>query len=166
MKSIIGLLDNEAAVHPTVERLKEAGIDEERIAILANSKTINRILDVDPMRVIQKHALWGTGIGVATYAVCGLLAAFCECRLMNYGQIYGIFAFLGAVLAGTIIGGFLGIAVGAGEAEKDTHLYIQGVSFGGKVIAVQVAEAEAERVQDVLTKENVLGLKMLQTKRA
>jgi hypothetical protein len=166
MKSIIGLLDNKAAVHSTVERLKEAGIFEDRIDILVNTKTINRILGVDPMRVIQKYAFWGAGIGVATYAVCGLLAAFCECRLMHYGQGYGIFAFLGAVLAGTIIGGFLGIAAGAGEAEEDTHLYIQGVSFGGKVIAVQVADAEAERVQDILTKENTLGLKVLQTKGA
>lgn len=162
MKSIIGLFDCDVAVQPAVKRLKEAGIADERIQILSNTKTIHRMLGVDLIGTSMKYTLWGAGIGIGIYGICGLAAAFCECSLMHYGQEYGVFAFLGAVLAGTFIGGFIGIVVGAGEIEKDTYLYIRGVSFGGKVISIQVAESEAERVQSILAMENVMGIKVLQ----
>jgi hypothetical protein len=163
MNPIIGLCERETAVSPTVERLKSAGIPAERIQVLSNAKTITSMLGINPIDTIKKYMIWGVAIGVGGYAIFGLLAAHCECQMMQYGQAYGIFALLGAIFAGTFLGGFLGFVVGAGEAETETHLYTQGVAYGGKVISVQAPEAEIEHVQDILAEENVLGIRVLQT---
>jgi hypothetical protein len=162
MKSIIGLFCYEAAVDPAVERLKEVGIAGERISVLSNPKTINTLLGCDPACVIKNYTVWGAAIGIGIYAIFGVAAAICQCNLMQYGQEYGIGTFLGALLSGTFVGGFMGILVGAGEAEKDTHLYVQGVRLGGKVISIQVLDEDVEHVKHILSAENVMGVKVLQ----
>ena len=163
MSSIIGLFRSEAVIDSTINRLKEAGIAEEKISLMSNPKTISKLLGCDPTCVIKNYTIWGVAIGIAIYAIFGVVAALCQCNLMQYGQEYGISAFLGAVLAGMFVGGFIGILVGVGEAEKDTHLYVQGIRLGGKVISIQIPEVDVERVKHILTMENVLGVKVLQS---
>lgn len=163
MNSIIGLFRSEAEVDPTIIRLKEAGIAEERISLTSNPKTISKLLGCNPTRMIKNYTILGAAIGIAIYAIFGVVAALCQCNLMQYGQEYGIGAFLGAVLAGTFVGSFIGILVGMGEAEKDTHLYVQGIRLGGKVISVQIPEVDVDHVKHILTMENVLGVKVLQS---
>jgi hypothetical protein len=162
MRSIIGLILRESAVDTAVERLEEAGISEEQISILSNPKTINALLGCDPACVIKNYTVWGAVIGIGIYAIFGMAAAICQCNLMQYGQEYGIGAFLGAVLAGTFVGGIIGVLVGSGEAEKDTHLYVQGIRLGGKVISIQVLEGDVDHVKHILAMENVTGVKALQ----
>jgi hypothetical protein len=162
MRSIIGLILRESAVDTAVERLEEAGISEEQISILSNPKTINALLGCDPACVIKNYTVWGAVIGIGIYAIFGMAAAICQCNLMQYGQEYGIGAFLGAVLAGTFVGGIIGFLVGSGEAEKDTHLYVQGIRLGGKVISIQVLEGDVDHVKHILAMENVTGVKALQ----
>jgi hypothetical protein len=162
MRSIIGLFISEAVVEPTIVRLKEAGIAGEQISILSNPKTINALLGCDPACVIKNYTAWGVVIGIGVYAIFGAAAAICQCNLMQYGQVYGIGAFLGAVLAGTFVGGIIGVLVGAGEAEKDTHLYVQGIRTGGKVITIKVLDEDVDRIQYILAMENVTGVKVLQ----
>jgi hypothetical protein len=161
MRSIIGLFRSEAVVESTIGRLKEAGIAWDQISILSNPKTINALLGCDPACVIKNYTAWGVVIGIGIYAIFGAAAALCQCNLMQYGQVYGIGAFLGAVLAGTFVGGIIGVLVGVGVAEKDTHLYVQGVRLGGKVISIQVPEGDVDRVKHILTMENLTGVRAL-----
>jgi hypothetical protein len=162
MKSIIGLIRCEAADCPVVERLKEAGIAGERISIISNPNTINALLGCDPGCVIRNYTTWGIAVGTVIYAIFGAAAALCQCNIMKYGQEYGIGAFLGAVLAGAFVGALIGILVGAGEAEKDTHLYLQWIRQGGKVITIRTLEEDTEFVKHTLALENVTGVKALQ----
>ena len=161
MKSIIGLFSYESAVNPAVERLKDAGIAGDQISILSNPKTIDELFGCDPVCVIKNYTVWGILIGIGTYAIFGAAAALCQCNLMQYGQVYGIGTFLGAILAGAFVGGVIGVLVGAGEAEKDTHLYVQGVHLGGRVISIQVPDENVEPVKQILAEENVTGVKVL-----
>lgn len=86
MGSVIGLILREAAVDTAVERLKEAGIYEERISILSNPNTLNKLLGCDPACVIKNYTVWGTAIGIGIYAILGMAAAICQYNLMQYGQ--------------------------------------------------------------------------------
>jgi hypothetical protein len=162
MKSIIGLFENDDSVRRTIERLEAAGIPRGRIQQLSDLNKVNKILGCDPICVVQSYTFGGAAVGVAIYSIFGLAAAFCECNLMQFGREYGIFAFLGAILAGTVIGGIIGSMLGIGEVEKDTHLYIQGVRTGSKVIAVEVADGTIEDVKTILSVERALGVRMIE----
>jgi len=162
MQSMIGLLSDDSAVHPAVERLQSSGVAQERIHLLSDQASINKLLQCDPACMIKNYAFWGAAIGIGTYAIFGLAAALCQCDLMHYGQEYGIGTIVGAILVGAFVGGIIGLFVGVAESEKDSHLYVQGVRFGGRVISVQVRDEEVERVRQILTMENVHGLKIIQ----
>jgi hypothetical protein len=161
MNSIIGLINRDMTVDPTLVQLKEAGIADERISVLSSPNSINRLIGCDSACVIKNYSAWGAAIGIGIYAVFGIVAAVCQCVRMQYGIGYGIGAFIGAVLAGTLVGGVIGVLAGAAEAEKDTHLYLQGVRTGGKVISIQVPNEDVDRVKQILTKGNVLGVKVI-----
>jgi len=160
MNSIIGLINRDMTVDPTLVQLKEAGIADERISVLSSPKAINSLIGCDPACVIVNYSVWGAAIGIGIYAVFGIAAALCQCVRMQFGIGYGIGAFIGAVLAGTLVGGVIGLLTGAAEAEKDTHLYLQGVRTGGKVISIQVPNEDVDRVKQILT-GNVLGVKVI-----
>ena len=162
MKTIIGLLESEAAIDTSILHLKQAGINEKRISLLSTPKAIHQLLGCDPVCVVKNYTFYGAAIGVAIYAIFGLLAAACQCNLLQYGQEYGIGTFLGSVLAGIFVGGFLGLLVGAGEAEKDSHLYVHGILAGEKMISVEVEEEGFQQILQLLSAENILGLKVIQ----
>lgn len=161
MNSIIGLINRDTTIDPTLVRLKEAGVADERIGVLSSPKSINRLIGGDSAGVIVNYSVWGAAIGIGIYAVFGVAAALCQCVRMEYGIGYGIGTFIGAILAGTLVGGAIGVLAGAAEAEKDTHLYLQGVRTGGKVISIQVPNEDVDRVKQILTKGNVLGVKVI-----
>jgi len=161
MKSIIGLLNSEVIVDSTIVRIEEAGLAGERISIISNPKTINSLLGCDQVCVIKNYTVLGAAIGIGIYAAFGLTAALCECNMMHYGQEFGAVVFIGSLLAGTLVGGIIGVLVGAGEAEKDTHLYTQGIRLGGRVLCIEVDDEDAERVKHILAMENVSGVKAL-----
>jgi hypothetical protein len=142
-------------------RLKEAGIAGERIGVLSSSNSVGKLIGCDPGCVIRNYAVWGAAIGIGIYAIFGVAAALCQCVRMQFGIGYGIGAFIGSILAGTLVGGVIGVLAGAAEAEKDTHLYLQGVRLGGKVISIQVPNEDVDRVKEILTKENVSGVKVI-----
>jgi hypothetical protein len=166
MDSIVGLIGSESAVVPTVKRLEEAGITAARISITANPQQINQLFGCDPACVIKNYTARGAVIGLGIYAIFGMAAAMCQCNLMEFGQAYGIMAFVGAILAGTFVGGGIGLLVGAGEAEKDTQVYLKGVRLGGKVISVQVMAEEAERVRQILRTQKIMDVQVLHPKGA
>ncbi len=161
MKFIIGLFGREAAIEPIISQLKQVGISDERIDIISSPSTVNKLLGCDSACVIKNYTLLGAAIGIGIYAVFGLVASMCECSLLQFGQEYGVGAFIGSLLAGTLVGGVIGVLVGVGEADKDTHLYVQGIRLGGKVISVQVDDDDSERVKHILAMENVRGVKPL-----
>jgi hypothetical protein len=161
MRPIIGLLKSEAIVDSTIVRIKEAGLSGERISIISNPKTINSLLGCGQACVIKDYTGLGAAIGIGIYAIFGLAAALCECNVMHYGQEYGAVVFIGSLLAGTLVGAIIGVLVGAGEAEKDTHFYVQGIRLGGRVLCIEVDDEDAERVKHILAMENVRGVKAL-----
>lgn len=162
MSIVIGLIGSEAAALSAVEKLKEAELSEAKINITANSKSVNELFGCDPACIVKNYAILGAAIGLGVYAVFGLAAALCQCNLMQFGQPYGFGALFGATLAGIFVGGGIGLMIGAGEAEKDTQRYVQGVRAGAKLISVQVPPEKAEQVKHLLVIQNVQDVLVLQ----
>jgi hypothetical protein len=161
MTSIIALLRGEDQLARSIQRLKDAGLAEDRINVLKQENAIRRLLGCDPACTITRYAAWGVFIGIAAYALPALLAGLCQCNLFHFGQLYGIGAFVGGILAGAFVGGGLGIFIGAADFEKDSHLYVRGTQIGGRVIVVQADEEETERVKLILEQEKASGVKTL-----
>jgi hypothetical protein len=161
MKSIIGMLTQESDVMSAVQELREAGFNEGRISILDSETTVRKILNCQPYCAVPKFAFLGTVLGMAAYTTSAILASWCQCNLFGYEGALGTGTFLGGILAGAFIGGVIGIILGAAESEGDTHLYIQRVRMGGKLIAIQVQEEETESVKHILEQVRASGVKAL-----
>jgi hypothetical protein len=161
MRSIIALFRDEDEVARSTQKLKEAGLPDDKISVLTQGSAIRKLLGCEPTCVVTRYALWGASLGIAAYAISALLAGLCQCNLLHFGQAYGIGTFLGGILAGAFVGGGLGCMVGAAEFEKDSHLYVQGARMGGRVIVIQVSEEESDSVKLILQQEKASGVKTL-----
>lgn len=159
MVSVIGLFRGEDDVKRSTQRLKEAGLPEDRINIFTQENAILKLLGCEPGCTISKYAGWGAAIGIGIYAVFAVFAGLCQCNLFHFGQAYGLCTFLGGILAGAFVGGALGCLAGAAAFEQDSHLYVQGARMGGRVIAIQASEEEAESVKLILEQEKASGVK-------
>jgi hypothetical protein len=164
MKPVIGLFWHEADISLAVKRLLEAGFSEDKISILTQESAIRRILGCKPVDMVSKYAAWGAFFGITIYGIFGLVAGWCQCNLFSLGQAYGIGAFLGVILGGAFVGGFLGCIAGVAESEKDSHLYVQGARLGGRVIVVQANEEESARVTNILEQQKASGVKSFEWK--
>ena len=161
MKSIIGLLNNEGQVTQSTQDLKDVGIPDSCIFVSSEENVIQKLLGCDPICVISRYTGWGIAIGIAIYLPFALLAGMCQCNLMQFGQVYGLGAFLGGVLAGAFVGGGLGCLAGVAEFEQNSHLYVQGARMGSRVIVVQAREEEAQTVKRILIQERAAGVKFI-----
>jgi hypothetical protein len=161
MISVIGLFNEEGDAARSIQKLKDAGFSEDRISLITRENAIHKLLGCEPACVMRRYAAWGASIGIAIYATLGIFAGICQCNLLHLDPAYGIGTFLGGTLAGAFVGGALGCLVGAAEYEKDSHLYIQGARMGGRVIAIQADEEDAENVKLILEREKALGVKAL-----
>jgi len=164
MNPIIGLFWHEIDTTQAVNRLKEAGFTEVKISILTQESAIRSILGCEPAGVVSKYAAWGAFFGIIIYGIFGLVAGWCQCNLFSFGQAYGIGAFLGVILAGAFVGGFLGCIAGVAESEEDSHLYVQGARMGGRVVVVQANMEDAAKATFILKQEKALGVKSFEWK--
>jgi hypothetical protein len=162
MNAVIGLFRGEAQASRSIGSLREIGLGEGDIRLLSQEDAIRKLLGCAPTCIVPTYAVWGALIGVAIYAIFGLAAARCQCNLLGLRGVFGVGAFIGAVLAGAFVGGFLGFILGFAEFEEDSHLYVQGVRLGGRVIVVQAGEGEAEKVKRLLEGENASGVRTIE----
>jgi hypothetical protein len=160
MKTISGLLWNREDVQSSIRQLKETGVDEDRISVLARNKAVRKFLGGDQSHVVEKHIGWGVLFGIAIFGVSGLTASLCECTLFNYSLASGIGTLASYITIGTIFGAIMGSVVGVGELEKDTHLYTQGVSRGGVLMVMQVSDELASRTMSTLRQTRAVGVKI------
>ena len=164
MKPVIGFFWYEIDTSRAVNRLKQAGFAEDKISILTQESAIRSLLGCKPVVVVPKYAALGAFFGIIIYGIFGLVAGWCQCNWFSFEQMYGIGAFLGIILGGAFVGGFLGCIAGVAESEKDSHLYVQGTRMGGRVIVVQVYEEDAESVASILEQEKASGVKSIERK--
>jgi sodium--glutamate symport carrier gltS len=161
MRTVIGLFPSRQDVNQEIEQLEEAGFSRENIHVLANSRAIKDLIGCDPSCIVAKYVSWGALLGICVYGVFFIAAAWCDCNIYPISQTIAVEIALAGALFGTIIGGILGLFVGLAEYEGETHLYIQGINLGEKVIALDANQSEQEKAIKSLNQIGCLGVRMI-----
>lgn len=161
-KTVTRLFDRHTDALAAVRDLKNAGIDDDRISLVA-SNTGNwhdgslRDSDGDG----ESDAAEGAGKGATTGGLigggAGLLAGLGMLAIPGLGPVVAagwlvstaVGAAVGAV-AGGAAGGILGALKDAGHTDEEANVYAEGVRRGGSLVSVRVDDNDAMRVDGLL----------------
>jgi hypothetical protein len=150
MPTIIGLISNEQKTKRELNLLYNAGFAENDIQVITLDREVEKLLNHEKYSIIATYAVWGAILIGVIYTGFALVAAWCDCNLLNFSYKTSFIIIPLGVLIGGFIGGFLGLISGIAEYENEITPYTQGVRMGEKVIAVQVNEKEIEKAKQIL----------------
>jgi len=109
--------------------------------------------DVEDEQESGTAAGTGATLGTVIGGGAGLLAGLGALAIPGVGPVVAagwLIASLTGAGAGASVGGLLGSLLGHGVHHDDAHVYSEGVRRGGTVLAVQVEEADAARISQLL----------------
>jgi hypothetical protein len=166
MVTLSRLFPDPASARAVVEELKAAGLPEDDIGIITQSRTIpmenadmenvgdeidrDRDGHDDRGEMVNKSA----GIGAALGGAAGLLAGLGAFVLPGIGTVVAagwLASTLAGVVAGGAAGGVVGALIEAGVSENDAAGYAEGVRRGGTLITIRVMGRDRDFYEDVLT---------------
>lgn len=159
-KTVTRLFDSHTEALAAVRDLKAAGIDEDRISLIA-SNTDNWHDRADGDGDGENDTAEGAGKGAATGGMlgagAGLLAGLGMLAIPGLGPVVAagwlastaVGAAIGAV-AGGATGGLLGALKDAGHTDEEAHVYAEGVRRGGSLVSVKADDADAPRIEALL----------------
>lgn len=163
-KTVTRLFDSHTDALAAVRDLKNAGVDDDRISLVASNADnwhdgMNRDGDGDGDG--ENDAAEGAGKGATTGGLigggAGLLAGLGMLAIPGLGPVVAagwlvstaVGAAIGAV-AGGATGGILGALKDAGHTDEEAHVYAEGVRRGGSLVSVRVDDNDAMRVEGLL----------------
>jgi hypothetical protein len=160
LATISRMYDNYSDAVATVHDLEEARIPDHDISLIANADAHGRAL-TDSRPAHETHsgtgAATGAGIGAAVGGGVGLLAGIGSLAIPGIGPIVAA-GWLVATLAGAGVGaasgGLIGALTGAGVSKDEAAVYDEGVRRGSSLVTVRVPDAEAGRVESILTQRS------------
>jgi hypothetical protein len=161
MRTVIGLFPSNQDVTEESRKIKEAGFSEDNMRVITSEGSVKCLLGCEAKPTVIKYTSWGALLGIFVYGIFILVAVWCDCILYPISQLVALGIFIVGILAGTIVGGILGVFIGLAEYEKDTHLYTQGVNFGDKVFVLRTERENVEKAMETLTQIGCLGVQML-----
>jgi hypothetical protein len=159
MKTIVGLFEGHEGVGRARELLQVAGVGQDKVAVLDDTHQVWERMDCSHRQSLFKDAATGAALVGTIYAVFGLFAGVCD-SLIGFPTGSCIGATIVFLLIGAFLGAFLGAFIGRAEAEKATHLYLEGVRRGFLLMLVQVEESNKTRVMRILEQENALQVRI------
>jgi uncharacterized membrane protein len=161
-KTVTGLFDSYSDASSAVEQLKAAGISDSDISIVSNNSD-GRYKDND--NDAAEDAGTGAGIGAAVGGVGGLLTGLGIMAIPGVGPVVAagwLAATAAGAVAGAVVGGAAGGIVGAltdsGVAERDAHVYAEGVRRGGTLVTAKVDDGRASEAEAILQRSNWVDL--------
>jgi len=161
METVIGLFWDEENVQSAIQRMKEVGVAEKEISVLAHQDEVRRLLNGNQGHIVGKYAFWGALLGIATVGPLGLGASLCECTLLRFNPGFGMGVLVAFIAIGTAFGAFLGCFFGVDESEKCYQLYCRGVCLGAKVVAVQTSDELVATATRTLRHGKAVGVKSI-----
>ena len=161
MRTVIGLFPSHQDLSEESKRIEEAGFSKDNMRVITKERSIKCLLGCEPKSILAKYASWGALLGIMVYGIFILVAAWCDCTIYPISQLIAFEIVLFGILAGTIIGGILGLFFGWAEYENDIHLYTQGINFGDKVFVLQTETDNVKKAMETLSQIGCLGVRML-----
>lgn len=159
MKTVIGLFWQDGDVRDSLRRLEDAGFSHDRIT--TSRHIARKRLVGDLGHPIVRYSAWGAIISIAIFGTFGLGAAFAGCNCFGYDSTYSVATLVGFVLVGGLVGALLGLWIGIDALERDTHLYVQGLNLGGKLVIVQADDEHITKAMDILRDGHGVGVTAL-----
>jgi hypothetical protein len=166
MVTLSRLFPDSAQAREVVDELKAAGLPEDDIGIIAQSRTMamenadtenaDDVIDRDRDghddrgQTVNKSA----GIGAALGGAAGLLAGLGAFVVPGIGTVIAagwLASTLAGVVAGGAAGGVVGALIEAGVSENDAAGYAEGVRRGGTLVTIRVMGHDRDFYEDILT---------------
>lgn len=158
MRTVSRLFDSYDLARQAVTDLKDAGVPEDDISIVANNVDKSHDRDGDGVDDRAEGAGTGAGIGATVGGAAGLLTGLGLLAIPGVGPVVAAgwlaTTALGALAGGTA-GGVIGALTQAGVDEEDAHVYAEGVRRGGTLVTVRAEEAVALQADAILDRSGV-----------
>lgn len=146
-RTITRSYDSYATASGLVARLKEAGVEDDHISLIARDENGEARAETDG------NAPEGAGIGAGVGGLAGLLTGLGIMAIPGVGPVVAAgwlaTTALGAA-AGAGVGGLVGAFTGSGVSDEDAQVYAETVRRGGAVISVKADDDEVATVESVL----------------
>lgn len=150
--TISRLFDGYDDAQKAVHQLKQAGVDEDDISVVANNS--DKWYEPDYAAAAGKGAAVGAGFG----GFGGLLAGLGLLAIPGLGPVVAV-GWLAAALAGAAAvgaaGGVIGMLAEAGVATNDAEIYAESIRRGGSLVSVRTDEREKDRLEAILHPSSV-----------
>ena len=151
MKTVSRVYDSYAQAREGVRALEAAGIPASDISLVANKHVSAEHADVNDISDAAK----GAGIGGVLGGGAGLLAGLGLLAIPGLGPVVAagwLAATAVGAAAGAVTGGIVGALVDAGTPEEHAHVYSESIRRGGTLVTVRTDDANAARVEAILTR--------------
>ncbi|MCK8826251.1 general stress protein [Natroniella acetigena] len=146
MPTVLGVFDSEEPAQQAISRMKENGISEERISLVAKRDEGQDMEAGGEMRGEEQDLADGTVTGGALGGIGGILAGAGLLAVPGVGPILAAGP-LAAGLSGVAAGGIAGALVDYGVDEDTGERYAQEVEQGRILVAAE--ETDENRVSEV-----------------
>lgn len=174
--TVIGLYDDMQSAQQVVRDLRDRGISNERISLVANdaSGEYSGMLGGKATKGRKgkkddtEGAETGAGIGAVLGGIGGLLVGLGALTIPGIGPVIAAGPLAAAVsglvgagvgaAAGAAAGGLLGALVDMGIPEEQAEYYTEGVRRGGTLVVVESEDHEVDHVRDVMNRHNPVDI--------
>jgi hypothetical protein len=150
--TISRLFDHCSDAQKAVHHLREAGVPEDDISLIANNA--DKWYAPDYAAGAGKGAAIGAGFG----GFGGLLAGLGLLAIPGIGPVVA-FGWLAAAAAGAIAvgaaGGVIGMMAEAGVATNEAEVYAESIRRGGSLVSARVPSGDRERFEAILHPSSV-----------
>ncbi|MDB5566342.1 MAG: hypothetical protein JWP84_2908 [Tardiphaga sp.] len=150
--TISRLFDDYADAQTAVLHLREAGVDQDDISLIANNA--DKWYLPDYAAGAGKGAAIGAGFG----GFGGLLAGLGLLAIPGLGPVVAA-GWLAAAAAGAVAvgaaGGVIGMMAEAGVAVNEAEVYAESIRRGGSLVSARVEAGDKERLEAILHPSSV-----------
>jgi uncharacterized protein (TIGR02271 family) len=173
--TVIGLYDSFQDAQQVVRELRDMGMSNDRISLVANDASGEYAGQLGQTgtkgrkgKKDDSGAETGAGIGAVLGGLGGLLVGLGALTIPGIGPVLAagplataVSAMVGAgvgAVAGAATGGLLGAMVDMGIPEEQAQFYSEGVRRGGTLVVVEAEDQEVDRVRDVMNRFNPVDI--------
>jgi len=162
MQTITGLFNTHSEAMTAVTALRENGIAEADISVVANNGDDAYTTNTETASEAADDAGKGAGIGALVGGTGGLLTGLGLMAIPGVGPVVAagwLVATAAGAVAGAAVGGAAGGLIGAmtenGIPERDAHIYAESVRRGGSLVTARVDDVNAPAARRILGKGTV-----------
>ena len=168
-KILTRVYDDYATAEQTVQELKQAGLGDSHIGIVASnadgwhkpgSSNVDPVHDKDRDGKDDRAegAAAGGGIGAVAGGAAGVAAGLGLMAIPGIGPVVAagwLAALAAGAVGGGVAGGLIGALVESGTSKENAELYAEAVRRGGSIVTAKVSDHDAEKYSAIMDKRSL-----------